>query len=444
MYDIDYKKTLAKALNIDDLSLLDSVVGENEFKLLLARFNERNYSPGKRQSIDKIDNFDLSNLNDRTFCANLHVHTNVSDGVANIEQILNAAKTIADNNAKAGKFGFLLAITDHDAAENAQKALRIITENKKEFKNLKFAAGVEISTVGTEFSNQLKTLDIHTLLYCINPFEKTLTDFLENKMRLKFELATLTLNRLTQALCGDLKELGLDLTLEEAAKIHPMITKGQDEVSHPLKKYIFARTLFAYYVDKNPVITALLDSESVDKSLLSYEKPVFKYKSMFNNERYFYIYKDALEKYLNSITGCRFGIRLPEIPESLENSLLKAKKICEEAHPAMDRPIEAFSEFSKTLEFVNTLDFATLSIAHPARINTNYINSNLQTFFDELWKMYKFYGKDRAYAYEKYYQSYTGKKHFDRLAAIDETAAKYNLAFSGGIDSHGCGVCSRA
>ena len=444
MYDINYKKILAEALNIDDLSLLDSVVGEQEFKLLLSGFTSDSFSPGKRQDIYKIDDFDFCNLDNHRFCANLHVHTNASDGIAGIEQVLEAATAIADLNVNAGEFGFLLAITDHDTVENAQNALKIVSADKDKFKNLKLVLGVEISTVATEFSNQLKTLDIHTLGYCINPFEKSLKDFLKNKMQLKFELANITLNKLKYEFSQLLNTLNLDLTLDDAAKIHPMITKGQDEVSHPLKKYIFAKTLFSFYVLNDPSVYSILQAENIDISLLSYEKPVFKYKSMFNNERYFYIYKDALEKYLNEITGNTYSIKLPDIPKDIEEALLKAKSICEAAHPQKNRSIDAFSEFSQTLEFINKLDCGLISIAHPARINTNYIDSDLFSFYNELWEMYKRFGKDRAYAYEKYYQSYTTKKHYERVQAIDDTALKYNLACSGGIDSHGCGVCSRA
>ena len=55
-----------------------------------------------------------------------------------------------------------------------------------------------------------------------------------------------------------------------------------------------------------------------------------------------------------------------------------------------------------------------------------------------------FWFTNREGPYEKYYQSYSSPKHFERLTAIDETAKKYRLAYTGGIDSHGYGICSRA
>ncbi len=444
MFDENYKKALAKRLGITDLSLLNPIVGENEFCTILPKLDIQNFSPGIRIDKNKIDAFDLSNVKNHKFCANLHVHTNASDGLADIEQILDSASKIADDNAANGCFGFLIGITDHDTVQSAQKVLPIITKTPDKYKNLKIVLGVEISTVATGFSNQLKTLDIHTLLYCVNPFEQSLNHFLENKMNLKLELANKTLNNLKEMLSPLLTELKLNLSLDEASKIHPMITKGQDEVSHPLKKYIFARTLYSYYVDNNPEIQKILIKENTDKNLLSYEKPVFKFKSLFNNEKYFYIYKDALEKYLNLITDNKYNIVLSQIPQHIEQYLLQAKAICEKSHPDKTRKIEAFSDFLDTLKFINTIEYGLASIAHPARINTNYVDADLFSFFDEFWYFYKKYGKDRAYAYEKYYQSYSGKKHYERLKAIESTAEKYNLKQTGGIDSHGFRIYSRA
>ena len=192
MFDADYKKTLANEIKIENLSLLDSVAGENELKFLLSKLDEQSFSPGNRTDKNKIDTFDLSNIKKHKFCANLHVHTNASDGTAPVEELLEAALKIANDNAAFDGSGFLLSVTDHDTVENAQKALQIVVSDKEKYKNLKLVLGVEISTTATEFLNQQKTLDIHTLLYCINPFEKRLTDFLQKKMKLKYELALKT------------------------------------------------------------------------------------------------------------------------------------------------------------------------------------------------------------------------------------------------------------
>ena len=69
------------------------------------------------------------------------------------------------------------------------------------------------------------------------------------KRQLKFELAKRILFDLQNGLENVLKTHNIELSLDEASKIHPMITKGEDEVSHPLKKYIFSKILFSHYVE---------------------------------------------------------------------------------------------------------------------------------------------------------------------------------------------------
>lgn len=444
MNDIDYKKTLARHLDITDLNLLRSVVAPNEFKEFINLFDENAYKPDNWLDINKVSTFDCQSLGNNKFFANLHVHTNHSDGLACVSQILDCAIKIADENAKNGGFGFLLAITDHDTIDGVKEALNIIIQNPEKYRNLKLVTGVEISTVGVDFSYQKKTLDIHTLFYCLNPFDEQLNMFLNEKMHQKYNLACETLNFLKKSLSSVLEELNLNLSLEDAAKIHPMITKGQDEVSHPLKKYIYGEILFSYYVQNNANLLKKLEEFGVDNKLLSYEKPVYMYKSMFNNERYFFIYKDALQKYLNFITNNKYNFILPDIPETLVKTLLTGKEICEKSHPSCESRLQAFSYFEETLKFLNSLDSGVISIAHPARINVHNIDRPLFDFFNEFWDVYKKNGKDSAFAYEKYYRSYTSSSKLKMLDDINKAADLYKLAATGGIDSHGFGICTRA
>ena len=423
MFDKKYKEILQHNLKIKDPALLDCIVGEEEFRYFLSKYDKNSFVPLKN------------------FCANLHVHTIYSDGTANIKEIFDNAQMIAEKNNKQ----FLLAITDHDTIEGTKEALTFLLENKEKYKNLKLVLGVEISTVGTKFSGQIKAFDIHTLVYCINPFDKRLNDFINKKRQLKFELAKRILSDLQNGLENVLKTYNIELSLDEASKIHPMITKGEDEVSHPLKKYIFSKILFSHYVENDDAILNILKTKGIDTKSMSYEMPVFKYKSMFNNEKYFYIYKEALEKYLNQIIGENI-IKLPQIPQSIVETLLKGKYICEAAHPSVGKSCtgqDAFSFFEDTLSFISSLDYGLMSIAHPARLNLKNTTLEYPDFFDELFYTYKKYGRDKAYAYEKYYQSYSNKKIQGILDIIDNSADKFALAFTGGIDSHGKNICTR-
>lgn len=442
MLDKNYKKTLAKYLNLNNLKELNSIVGEEEFKTLTHRLGEISYRPVKKKFLKEVDSYDYCYLESGLFCANLHAHTKHSDGLAEVKTLLDDAAAIADKNFNC-KCPFLLAITDHDTLDGTKEAIRIISSNPQKYKNLKVVLGIEISTIETKMSCLKNTLDIHTLVYCINPFDEVLNNFVKEKLDKKLKLANKTLTDLKESLNTELQKLNINLTLEEAAKIHPMITKGEDEVSHPLKKYIFGKLLFAYYVENNQKLLQRLRATGVSDEELSYEKVIHKFKSMFNNERYFYIYKEALERYVNFLANGEADIKLPEIPHRLLQTLLRGKEICEMSHPSPTRAISAFSEFSVTVKFLSSLDFGLMSIAHPARINTKNIDGNFADFFSEFFKNFKKYGKDKAYAYEKYYQSYTSKKAFEIADVIDNSAELAGLNYTGGIDSHGYNVYTR-
>lgn len=428
MFDREYKDTIKKHLCHSDSSLQNLIAGEEEFKHILQNLDKSSFSP----LINNIDNMD--------FCANLHVHTTASDGIATPQEILDSAAEVAQKNGK----NFIVAITDHDSLDGIKNLLPILTSNPEKYKNIKVVAGVELSTVATDFENQTATFDIHTLVYGINPFDEELNNFIDKKKRLKFELAQKTLEKLKSSLQDITNKLNIELTLNEAAKIHPMILKGEDEVSHPLKKYIYAKLLFAHYVESDSGIKTVLNKYNIQNEALSYEKPVYAYKSMFNNEKYFYIYKDALQKYLNKLTNNKENFVLPEIPDYMVKALLLGKQICENSHPSRHNKLNAFTHFEDALSFINTQKYGLISIAHPARLNLKAVNGDLSNFFDEFFYVYKKYGKDKAFAYEKHYQSYSKNKVTKEiLDIIDKSAEKFSLQATGGVDSHGKNVCSR-
>ena len=428
MLDIEYKKALAEHLNIDDLNMLSSIVGEDEFKIILSNLNNNSYSPDA--------------IKTNSFCANLHCHTVFSDGNSNADEILDNALEFAQKRNNY-KLPFIIGITDHDTIGGCIEILNILKTNYKKYKLLKIVLGIEISTTEKSLEYLNNTLDIHTLFYCINPFDRKLTNFINKKANLKYELALKTLENIKSVLNEDLKKLNIKLSLQEAAKIHPMILKGQDEISHPLKKYLFAKMLFSYYVENNKNLITRLKRKNIETSLLSYEQPVKAYKKLFNNERYFFIYKNVLEKYVSNLL--QESISLPEIPDWLYLALLKAKSICEQSHPhpCIENKLDAFSPFLDTVEFLSQQKYGLISIAHPARINTKNINIPAETFFNDLFLNFTKYGKEKAYAYEKYYQSYTSDKSKLLCSDIDAAAAKYHLHPTGGIDSHGNNVYTR-
>lgn len=371
------------------------IVSEQEFINRVSQMNRFSFAAGERDDVSKLDTHDLRYVEDGHFCANLHVHTENSDGTMTVEEVLKNARILSDKN-----LNFLVAITDHDTIYGDKEAVELI----KKYEDVNLCCGLEISTYAISFPNQPKPIQVHLLVYGVNPFDERLNKFLADKMSKKLALAKETVNKLNEALPK------YNFTLEEAAKCHNMVLKGQDEVAHPLKKYTSGKILLNYYLPNAD---------------FSYEEPIYKFKYLFKGkEAYHLTYKKALEMFINS--------ELPEIPDFIEKEIQTAREIYMKAHPAIGHMPEQFSDFEETVKFVASLDSGVMSIAHPARSK-----AYCPEFYDYLFSNFKNAGGEKAMFYEGYYQSYEGEYFQKWQSIIDNAANKYGLLKTGGLDSHG-------
>lgn len=377
------------------------IISEKDFIKKVSCFDELSFKPGVREFEQVVDSHDFRYLESGDFKANLHIHTEYSDGTLSVDELLQNAREITKKIPD-----FLLSITDHDTVEGCKE----VFEKINNYPDVNIVTGVEISTIAINFPKQTNPLQVHLLVYGINPFDERLNEFLNKKRDLKLKLAKDTIKNLNDALKG------YDFTLEEAAKCHPMISKGQDEVAHPLKKYTCGKILLRHYFPNAD---------------FSYEEPVFKYKYLFKNtEPYFITYKKALEMYV--------GCSLPLIPDEIIEKIYTAKEIYGKAHPSIGNMPEAFSSFEETVSFVESLDSGVMSIAHPARTK-----AYTAEFYTYLFKNFKEFGKDKALFYEGCYQSYEGSYFINWCPIIDDAAKNFNLTKTGGLDSHGKNIISR-
>lgn len=377
------------------------IVNEKDFIKRVKNYCEISFKPGERKDLNILDSHDLRYLNSGDFKANLHIHTQYSDGSMTVCELLDNAEKISKKNND-----FLIAITDHDTIDGTKEAEKAIAN----YNNVNICLGVEISTIGINFPNQTKPVQIHLLVYGINPNDKKLDNYLKIKRELKLRLAKDTIEKLNKALPN------YDFNIEEASKCHIMIGKGQDEVAHPLKKYTSGKILLEYYIPNAD---------------FSYDMPIKKFKYLFKgNEPYYKIYKKALEMYTNQT--------LPNIPENIEKRIHIARDIYMHAHPSIKSMLEPFSSFEDTVAFVSELDSGVMSIAHPARTK-----AYCPEFYTYLFEHFKKYGKDKALFYEGFYQSYEGEYYQKWQSKIDEAAQKFNLIKTGGLDSHGKNIISR-
>lgn len=129
----------------------------------------------------KKENFVASaeNIKNGTFLADLHSHSEYSDGKAPVKTILNQVAKYADHvNKKTGK-KFLYALTDHDNADGVKEALTIISKDPKKFKNVKFVTGSEMSFAvnSDKSSNPYETIEV--LMYGFNPFNRKISKYIK-------------------------------------------------------------------------------------------------------------------------------------------------------------------------------------------------------------------------------------------------------------------------
>lgn len=188
--DIEYRKQLLPPDSSDDYPLLQSIMGPQEFKQTIEEFNStpESYSTGKYTD-ERMGSVVLRNTRDKKFRANLHMHTNHSDGTLTVGELLDAAARYADAAAKkldetsANKDApFTIAITDHNTVGGCKEAVEIIKNNPGKYKNLRVILGVEIS-VGENSAGDYtpaKPYQIHLLAQCINPFDEKLNSILSN------------------------------------------------------------------------------------------------------------------------------------------------------------------------------------------------------------------------------------------------------------------------
>lgn len=377
------------------------IICEKEFIERLKSLDEISFKPGERKDLNVLDSHDFRYLESGKFGANLHIHSEYSDGSMSIDELLENAKKITEKNPN-----FLLALTDHDTIDGTKE----ITKRIDKYKNVNICLGLEISTIGINFPNQNKPCQIHLLVYGIDPFDEKLNNYLQTKREQKLHLAKETIQKLNEALPD------YNFNIDEASKCHIMIAKGQDEVAHPLKKYTSGKILLNYY---------LPDAD------FSYEKPIKKFKYLFKGrEPYHIIYKKALEMYIRH--------DLPEIPDYIEKQIMTAREIYLQAHPSIGKMLEPFSSFEDAVEFVSTLNSGVMSIAHPARTK-----AYCPEFYTYLFEHFKKYGKDKALFYEGCYQSYEGDYYQKWQPKIEEAASKFNLIKTGGLDSHGTNIVTR-
>lgn len=172
---------------------LSSVMSPKEFLSEISKLREENFIASPE------------NIKKGVFCADLHSHTNFSDGQGEIFNILTDVANYADKLYSKTNKKFIFALTDHDGVKGVKEALKIIAQEPQKFKNVRFVSGAELSFVIKSEVGSVKNNKCHNpvecaelLAYGINPFSKNVNDYFEKLYQKRSDMIKNTISEVTK------------------------------------------------------------------------------------------------------------------------------------------------------------------------------------------------------------------------------------------------------
>lgn len=187
-----YRETLADGLS-EKLGIkvspesLKCVKDKNEFIKIIDGLTEENYICNAKNMAEGI------------FKADLHSHSNYSDGKAMVKDILDEAAKYGDDLYKKTKSKFTFALSDHDGVDGVVEALKLIAQEPEKYKHINFIPAVELSFVHMADKTTNPTETSEVLAYCINPFNENITKMLNNLHNKRRKMITKGINSLSEA-----------------------------------------------------------------------------------------------------------------------------------------------------------------------------------------------------------------------------------------------------
>lgn len=154
---------------------LSSVMNKEEFIEATSKLKKENYIASKE------------NIENGIFKADLHSHSNYSDGEGTVENILNEVVAYADKLHEKTGDKFIFALTDHDTTEGSKEALKLISQSPEKFKNVRFVIGSEVSYLikSDKTTNPCETSEL--LVFGFNPFAKKVEAFFNDVLQRRLD-----------------------------------------------------------------------------------------------------------------------------------------------------------------------------------------------------------------------------------------------------------------
>ncbi|MGD9581084.1 MAG: PHP domain-containing protein, partial [Vampirovibrionia bacterium] len=172
-------------------------IGQQELKDVLSTLNKQDYSIGKVSE----------NVKNGVFKANFHIHTDESDGMVTVEELLDQAVSYAD---KMKNPPFYFSITNHDLFEDNIKALELISQNPTKYSKIRFIPGIEIMNFYNKPDTFKEPVVIEILSYGLNPFSKHFKAFFDDMEKINIDYAKVIVDKANK--------LGLEVNFDKLAE----------------------------------------------------------------------------------------------------------------------------------------------------------------------------------------------------------------------------------
>ena len=417
-----YRKTIMQSFGLPPLQhyRISSIVGSNELKSFMKKnsLTEAPFVPS------------IENIKNKSFASNLHMHTNASDGYLTIESLLNQATGYANGRFKKTGKPFLIAITDHDRVDSAQKAVQIIYNNPEKYKHLKVVLGCEVTSIANKIP---KPKMVHTLVYCINPKNTMFKNFLDTKNKLKINLVSKMIDSANE-------NYGKIFSLDEAKDFYNPINKGFTGVYNYVKSYTKTKVILNDIVMKNPEIRNLVKKNNPKFSASEELKNIKSFYSKINGNNKADKPEIILPLYFNKAYG---------IEENKMSEIINSDKKVLEKYSSLDfSPFKIYNfkqyNYCATFDEINsalkTSKESITGIAHPLDYIKNDSDIKQKIHLKNIYKTFKESLGDKFVFSERYYQSYSKTMDSVKLgnnATLDTLSNDYNIYNTGSLDTHG-------
>ncbi len=456
--DAIYRKKIASAigLNTQESYKLSSIVGTEELTKVTKEFEQTPeiYAPGTPNYTyrEAVANFNNENVENGIFGANLHFHTDNSDGELSVKELLEKTVEYADKRFEKLKKPFYLAITDHDGVNGCKEAVEIVSQNPNKFKNLKLILGIE-NTFGyenREFLNE--KANIHVLSYCVNPYSEQLDGLFGDKIKKNIANIKNAIASANEEFDSVLSKDGVKYEFDDMTKISKAIGVGIKNATYYMKDYLQFKYIFTKNVLNNKELCSELASAGVDLTKIDFAEPIKRIGKDLDyskGQKYYDYYYEATKDYIASFVDdtkkSKISTLFPNI--HLKDRVFLQKIEDKSLTPSSSLYVKAneYWNIEEGLAKLSQLEDGVIGMAHPGVIfpyGAIKYQKRLPDMYEDLYRIFKEKGGAKAIFAEDNYQTYYKSNHNEYYDKLKEIASKYGLIKTGGLDTHGTDIFS--